>query len=154
MDIGEAVIRSVDWSRFQISTGEATQFGSTLIQLLRVRNAADYAEVWPNIENVVFSQDDIFSAAEPTIDALLAALVDDRPEIEGVLIDLLFLLLHGGSVEDPDLARRCRDRALRGTWLLVRVAATGSEGLRRAVLEVLDLVDPRQADALRSWFAS
>lgn len=155
MDIGEAAIRSTEWSRFQISTGEATQFGDKLIRLLGSQNATECKEAWRYIENFVFSEDDIFSAAEPTIDAMLAALVDDRPgPIKSVVIDLLFLLLHGGSTDDPDLARRCRERALRGTWLLVREAVIGSEGTRRAVLEVLDLVDSAQADALRSWLAS
>ncbi|SRR6266699_239533 len=155
MDVGEAVIRSFDWSRFQISTGEATRFGDTLIRLLRISNTAEYEETWRDIENVVFCQDTIFSAAEPTIDAMLAALVDDRPApIKSVVIDLLFLLLNGGSVEDPDLARRCRERAIRGVWLLVREAVSGSEGVRRAVLEVLDLVDSSQAYAVREWLAS
>jgi hypothetical protein len=86
---------------------------------------------------------------------MLAALVDDRSaEIKSALIDLLFLLFNGGLAEDPDLARRCRDRVLRGAWLLASVAVTGSEGVRQAVIEVLDLVDPGQADALRSWLAS
>jgi len=155
MDVGEAVIRSFDWSRFQISTGEATRFGDTLIRLLRISNTAEYEETWRDIENVVFCQDTIFSAAEPTIDAMLAALVDDRPApIKSVVIDLLFLLLNGGSVEDPDLARRCRERAIRGVWLLVREAVSGSEGVSRAVLEVLDLVDSSQAYAVREWLAS
>src|ERR1700678_1869303 len=116
MDIGEVTVLSVNWSAFQLSTGAATEFGGTLIRLLRSRDTDECREAWRNIENFVFAQDTIFSAAEPTIDVVLAALVDDRPLIKGMLIDLLFLLLHGGSVEDPDLPCRCRDRALRGMW--------------------------------------
>jgi hypothetical protein len=155
MDLGEAAIRSVDWARFRTSEGKATQFGDVLVQLLRGRDAAEAEEVWRRIENVVFSQDMIFSAAEPTIDAMLAALVQDRPvHVKASVIDLLFHLLHGGSDEDPDLSRRCRERALRGTWLLVREAATGPEWVRDPVLEILDLVDHRQAEALRAWLVS
>jgi len=71
--------------------------------------------------------------------------------VKAPVVDLLFLLLNGGSEDDPDLSQRCRERALRGTWLLVREAATEPEWIRDAVLEVLGLVDPGQADDLRAW---
>ncbi len=155
MDIGEAAIQSVDWACFQISTGEASEFGNTLVGLLRSRDAAESEEIWRHIENFVFSQDTIFTAAEPTIDAMLAALVQDRPmHVKALIMDLLFLLLNGSSVDDRDLSRRCRERALRGTWLLVHEAVTGPAWIRQAVLEVLDLVDPGQADAVRAWLVS
>lgn len=155
MDIGEAVIRSVDWACFQISTGEASEFGNTLVGLLRSRDVAESKEIWRHIENFVFSQDTIFTAAEPTIDAMLGALVEDRPmHVKTLIMDLLFLLLNGSSVDDRDLSRRCRERALRGTWLLVREAVAGPAWIRPAVLEVLDLVDPPRADSLRSWLGS
>jgi hypothetical protein len=154
MDIGEAAARSVDWSAFQLMKGDASQFGDKLVNFLRSSNADECREAWRHIENNVFAQDTIYSAAEPTLDVVLAALVEDRPLIRGMLIDLLFLILHGDSREDPDLSRRCRQRVLRGTWLLVRLAVTGSEGTREAVLEVLDLVDSDQSNTLRSWLAS
>jgi hypothetical protein len=154
MDVGEAVALSVDWSAYELMTGEATQFGDRLVRLLRSCDPAECQEAWRHIENHVFAQDTIYSAAEPTIDVLLAALVADKPLIKGMLIDLLFLLLNGSSAADPDLAVRCRHRAQRGVWLLVRLAVTGSEGIREAIGEVLDLVDPVQADALRSWLAA
>src|SRR5260370_19035421 len=96
MDLGEATIRSVDWGRFQVSTGEATQFGDVLVRLVHSRDAAESKETWRFIENFVFSQDAIFNSAEPTIDAMLAALVEERPiYVKALVIDLLFLLLHG-----------------------------------------------------------
>jgi hypothetical protein len=155
MDFGETAIRSVNWRRFQISTGEATQFGNVLVRLIRSHDAVESKEVWRYIENFVFSQDLIYSAAEPTIDVMLAVLVEERPmHVKALVLDLLFLLLHGASEEDPDLSRRCRERALRGTWLLVRQVVVGPEWVREPVLEILDLVDPGQADALRVWLAS
>src|SRR5580700_4554130 len=111
MDFGEAVAQSVDWSAYELMTGESTQFGDTLVRFLRSRDAAECQEAWRQIENHVFTQDTIYSAAEPTIDVVLAALVSDRPLIKGMLIDLLFLLLNGSSASDPDLAVRCRLRA-------------------------------------------
>lgn len=154
MDVGEATARSVDWPAFELMTGEATQFGDSLIRFLRSRDPAECQEAWRHIENHVFAQDSIYSAAEPTVDVVLAALVDDRPLIKGMLIDLLFLLLHGSSSGDPDLADRCRRRALKGVWLLVRLAVTGSEATRGAILEVLHLLDPAQPEALSSWSAT
>jgi hypothetical protein len=154
MDFGEAVAQSVDWSAYELMTGEATQFGDTLVRFLRSRDPAECQEAWRQIENHVFAQDTIYSAAEPTIDVVLAALVSDRSLIKGMLIDLLFLLLNGSSAGDPDLAVRCRLRAQKGVWLLVRLAVTGSEGTREAIGEVLDLVDPAEANVLRSWLAA
>lgn len=155
MNIGEAVIRSVDWPSFRVATGDASQVGDTLSALLRCRTTAEYDAVWPRIENVIFAQDTIYSAAEPAIDVLMAALADETPpETRNVIIDLLFLLVHGGSIEDPDLVARCHARARKGVWLLVREAARNSPGTRETILETLDLIDPPQADALRSWFAS
>jgi hypothetical protein len=154
MDFSEAVAQSIDWSAYELMTGEATQFGDRLVRFLRSRDPAECKEAWQQIENHVFAQDTIYSAAEPTIDVVLAALVTDRPLIKGMLIDLLFLLLNGSSATDQDLAMRCRHRAQRGVWLLVRLAVTGSEGTREAIGEVLGLVDPAEAAALRSWLAA
>jgi hypothetical protein len=153
MDVGEAVAQSVNWSDYELMTGAAAGFGDRLVRFLNSRDAAESEEAWRHIENHVFAQDTIYSAAEPAIDVVLAALVADRPLIKGMLIDLLFLLLNGSSAADPDLPARCKHRAQRGVWLLVRLAVTGSEGTREAIGEVLDLVDPAQAEALRSWIA-
>ena len=153
--LSEAAIRSVDWSSFRVATGSATNFGETLSQLLASRDAAETRGVWDRIENVVFSQDDVFSAAEPTVDVAFAALVDGPSRhVKVALIDLLFLLLHGESLEDPSLQERCRQRALRGVWLLAREAATETEKMRSSVLEVIELIDPGQADSLRLWLPS
>jgi hypothetical protein len=154
-DLGEAVIRWVDWSRYRVSTGNARQFGGTLLRLLRAASPDESREVWNGIENSVFAQDTIFSAAEPAIDVVLAALVADRPRhVKVALVDLLFLVLNGHSDEDPGLHDRCHGRALRGLWLLAREAAGAEEPVRDAVLEAMDLIDPTQTEALRTWFAS
>ena len=154
MNLGEAVIRSVDWSRYSLSTGSAERFGDVLLRLVRAGTPEDSREVWKGIENAVFAQDTIFSAAEPTIDVVLAALAGEIPRhVKITLIDLMFLLLHGRSNDDPDLHERCHARALRGTWLLVREAASAQGAIRDALLEVMDLIDSTQSEALRSWLA-
>ena len=44
MDFGEAVAQSVDWSAYELMTGESTQFGDTLVRFLRSRDAAECQE--------------------------------------------------------------------------------------------------------------
>src|SRR5689334_22032966 len=79
INLGEAVIRSVDWSRYRLSTGSAERFGDTLLRLVRAATPEDSREVWNGIENSVIAQDTMFSAAEPTIDVILAALAGEIP---------------------------------------------------------------------------
>lgn len=151
-DLGEAAIRSTDWSRYRLSTGNAEQFGGTLLRLLRSGTPDETAVVWKSIENFVFAQDTIYSAAEPTVDVVLAALAGDRPgHVKVMLVDLLFLILHGRSSEDVGLHERCQRRAVRGMWLLAREAVTADEDGRDAVLDAMDLIDPVQTEALRRW---
>jgi hypothetical protein len=152
--LSEATIRSVDWSRFRVAAGKATNFGQALSRLIVSSDAAETRSVWNGIENVVFAQDDIFSAAEATIDVVFAALVDGPSRHAKVaLIDLLFLLLHGESPEDPSLRDRCHQRARRGLWLLTREAAAETETLRNSLLDVIELIDADQAEIARAWLA-
>jgi hypothetical protein len=154
-NLGEVVIRRVDWSRYRISTGSADQFGDALLRLVRSGTPDESREAWQSIENFVFAQDTIFSAAEPTIDVILAALAGDPPRhVRITLLDLTFLILNGGSNEDPDLHERCHARALRGVWLLTREVVGAEEPICDAVLEAMDLIDPAQSEALRTWLAS
>ena len=152
IDISDELARSIDWPSFQVRTGEASDFGNTLIMLLHSRDADHARQIWDQrIDEVVFSQSTIFSAAEPTIDVLLAALAQDKPtHVKATAIELLLFLLTGGSVDDPELSRRCRERALRGTWLLTRQALAGRDWAVD-VIELLEILDPAQASKLRLW---
>lgn len=155
VEFGIAAIRSIDWSRYRIITGGADRFGDALEGLLYASSPDQSRVAWTGIENVVFAQNTIFSAAEPTVDVVLATLVGDPPRhVRTTIIDLLFLILGGASDEDPDLHRRCRERAMRGIWLLVREAAHAEEPTRDAVLEAMELIDPTQAATLRMWLGS
>ncbi|GIH07620.1 hypothetical protein Rhe02_56870 [Rhizocola hellebori] len=78
-DLGQVVIQRVDWSRYWTSTGSPELFGNILSKLLQAGTPDESREVWNGIENSVFAQDTIFSAVEPTIDVIPAALVEDRP---------------------------------------------------------------------------
>jgi hypothetical protein len=155
VDMGEALIRSVDWNRYRISTGRASDFGDRLLGLLHASTPDESRVAWQGIENFVFAQDTIFSAAEPTIDVILAALVNDRPShVKITLIDLLFLILNGDSNEEPDLHRRCRASASRGIWLLAREASLSDGPIRDSILEAMELIDADRAEALRALLDS
>jgi hypothetical protein len=151
-DLAEAAIHGIEWGRYRIVTGTADQFGDALLRLLHCNAPEESREAWKGIENFVFAQDAIYTAAEPTIDVILAALAGDRPKhVKVTLVDLLFLILNGRSDEDPQLHERCLKRALRGIWLLAREAAVAEEPVRDAILEAMDLIDPAQSRSLRVW---
>lgn len=153
MDLCEKIVSSVDWARLHTMEGDASQVGEALLQLIRSKDGHEAETIWRRgIENVVFAQNGIYDAAEPTIDVMLAALVTDRPtHVRASALELIFLILNGGSEEDPDLSRRCSERATKGIWLLVREAVSGPEWVLEPVLDIIDILDPVQADALRSW---
>ena len=153
MDICEKIISSVDWAQLHTMQGDATQFGEALLQLIRSQDSHEAKTIWRReIENVVFAQNGIYDAAVPTIDVVLAVLVTDRPtHVKCSALELLFCILNGGSAEKPDLFRRCSERATKGIWLLMREAVSGPEWVLDAVLDIMDILDPAQADALRSW---
>lgn len=106
---------------------------------------------WWNIENVVFSQDTIYGAAEPTVEVLLAALVDERPPlVRGWILEALFFLLKGGSQEDPLLPERCRTRARLGVWLLAREARIASGAERELILTLVSSLEPQLTPVIRA----
>jgi hypothetical protein len=146
MDVALVLLGAIDWSSFESHVGSAVGVGDALRQLLDAPDAGAAREAWWGLENVVFSQDDVFSAAEPTIDVLLAALAGRPPaHVKSLVLDLLFHLLHGESVDDPTLSERCRAKACRGTWLLVAEAASREGPGRETVVEILEMVDPSVA---------
>ncbi len=132
-------------------SGSAAHFGERLTEFLANDHSVSGQELWFSMENQVFAQDDIYSASEPTITVLLAALVEESPPgVRLGLIDLLFHLVNGASLGDDALARRCLDRAREGAWLLVREALHGSAVMRESCLEILDLCSPECAVIVRA----
>ena len=148
--LAEGLIRSVDWAEFELLTGPARGFGESLNAFVSPDATAARAELWQTMENHVFAQDDVFSAAEPTIRVLLAALAEPRPvDVRIAALDLLFHLVQAANFRRDDLGRRCMEAAAEGGWLLAREALTGGLATRDACLEVLDLCAPECARAVR-----
>lgn len=150
MKIAEVVIGSVDWSAYTLLDGSAAGFGEILTEFIANEEPAQQGSLWQNIENHVFAQDDIFSAAEPTIKVIMASLVDGPPQhVRLSALDLLFHLVQAASYRGDDLAQRCLDAARQGAWLLAREALHDSELVREACLEVLDICFPEFAQFVR-----
>lgn len=98
----------------------------------------------------------MYGAAEPTVEVMLAALVDAPTDsLRAWSVEVLRFIFIGASQDDPALAAGCLDAAQRGAWLLVaEVHRAASEEDSRAVLEVLDYVDEGLSSIMRSTLGS
>jgi hypothetical protein len=151
MGYGESAVGAVNWRTVKVLRGTGDDLAEALLALFRITTTAEAERLWWSFENVVFSQDTVFGAAEETINVLLAALADDRPSlVRSWIIELLFFLLKGGSIEDPSLPVRCRDQGRLGLWLLAQEARITSGPEQELVLKVVASIDPRRAELMRN----
>ena len=145
----EQVIESIDWSQYEMMNSSAIALREHLRELIRCENQERLQELWwTTLENHVFSADDVFSAAEPTIQVALAAVADgiSGPALFSIL-DLLFHLVHASFLSDSSLTRRCQREAVKGIWLLARL--TKNSGTERGLaLEVLKAFPPREVASI------
>jgi hypothetical protein len=146
MGIAQNIIDSIDWSQHELIDRSASGFGTVLSEFIADASIGKRASLWATVENHVFSQDDIFSAAEPTLRVLFAALVDgvDAPTRHSIL-DLVFHIVQAASYRDDELGAQCMADAAAASWLLVREALVGDAGVVEACVEVLGVVDPNYA---------
>lgn len=152
--IAECVIESVDWSAYQVAVGPATTLGLALRFLLLSSDVEEASAAWNEIEEHVFSQGTIYSAAEPTVSVMLAALTEDQPSWRsGRILDLLFFIVRGASATESSLQDRCRDRVREGLWLLVRWALAHDGWARDNALEVIEVVASDRVELIRSAMA-
>lgn len=157
MGFGESAIAAVNWPSLELLGGRtADDLPAALLALFRSTTETEAEQVWSkSFENKVFAQNTISGAAEATINVLLAALADERPQhVRGWILELLFFLLNGGSEEDPTLAERCREQARLGLWLLAREARVSSGLEQEDALEVIEIIDPQRAALVRDALAS
>lgn len=148
--LAERAIQAVDWTELELASGPARGFGESLTAFISRDSAVPRDQLWQSMENKVFVQDDVYSAAEPTIRVLLAALAEPRPDdVRNGALDLLFLLVHAASFRGDELGQRCVSAAAEGGWLLVREAMAGRTGVRDSCLEILDICAPDCARAVR-----
>jgi hypothetical protein len=148
------MIEAVDWSTYDVAGGPATRLGTALRALLASSDIDEASAAWNEIEEGVFSQGTIYSAAEPTVSVVLAALTEDQPSWRsGRLLDLLFFLVSGTSVADSSLQARCRDRAREGYWLLARWALAHEGWARENALETIEVIAPDRIEWVRAAMA-
>lgn len=144
----------VDWPSYRVALGPATAVGDALCALLASTDADEASAAWNEIEEHVFSQGTIYSAAEPTVSVMAAALIEDQPTWRsGRILDLLFFIVRGMSTTDPSLQDRCRERAREGLWLFTRWALAQDGWARDNALEVIEIIAPDRVDPIRSVIA-
>lgn len=146
----EHLLKSITWSSYHVASGPADAVEAALRGLLTSTNLEEAATAWDLIEEQVFSQGDIYSAAEPTITVMLAALTQEQPPWRsGRILDLLFYINNGNSRSDPTLRTRCHQRTREGLWLLTQWAATHSGWSKDNALEIIELVAPDHLNLIR-----
>jgi hypothetical protein len=151
LTVAGAVIDAVDWSRYELADGSASRFGQVLAAFVADGPQDARRRLWNTMENHVFSQDDIFSAAEPTICVLLASLIDQHPGYTRIgILDLLFHLVQAASYRDDELGTRCLQKAAAGAWFLVHTAISGPATVAEACIEILDIAAPEYVQFARS----
>lgn len=147
----EMMIESVDWFTYQIAGGSAVDLPVALRALLASSGVEAASTAWDEIEEHVFSQGTIYSAAEPTVSVMLAALTEDQPSWRsGRILDLIFFIVRGISLTDSTLQQRCRERAREGVWLLAHWALLHEGWTRDNALEIIDTISPDQAKIIRA----
>lgn len=152
--IVQRMIEEVHWPSYRVAMGPATALGAALHRLLSSKNVDEASAAWSEIEEHVFSQGTIYSAAEPTVSVMLAALIEDQPSWRsGRILDLLFFIVGGVSATDLSLRDRCRDRAREGLWLLARWALTHQGWARENAVEVIEIIAPDRVGLIRSAIA-
>ena len=147
LNVADQVISTVDWSTYWLADGAAVGFGRRLMDFLTDSPSGDRRGLWETMENHVFSQDDIFSAAEPSISVLLASLIDQHSLATRIaVLDLLFHIVQAASYRNDDLGSRCMRSAATGAWLLVAQAIAGPRAVTEACIEILEIAAPQYAE--------
>jgi hypothetical protein len=113
------MIEAVEWSTYDVMDGAATALGSQLHEFLTVDDIERRSDLWRTMENNLFCQDDIFSAAEPAIPVLLASLTEPATAaVRIAVLDLLFHLVQGARFRGDQLGDDCLKQACMGSWEL------------------------------------
>ena len=150
MGVGEEVVESLDWSQVEVLSGTSESLKTAVGALIGAGDPAEAERTWWSLENAAFAHDTIYGAAEPLVDVLFAALCDDRPRyVRSWIIEVLFFIMKGGSLERPELSERCRSRGRLGLWLLAREAGETAGAERDLIFAVMELIEPQLAPAVR-----
>lgn len=152
MSLARATIARVDWEQVQVLRGTGWDLANALQDFLCADSAERASELWWGLEGAAFAQNTIYGGAEPTVEAMVAAMADRPPTyLRHWIIEVLRFILSGDSEDDPALLGRCRERAQRGAWLLAsEIGGSGQSDYIEAIMQVLELVDQEVAAAVQA----
>ncbi|RSZ33336.1 MULTISPECIES: hypothetical protein [unclassified Variovorax] len=143
MDFALIECSRIDWSKYEEVQGRADSIPLALEALLSssIEEAEKY--YW-EIENHVVVQGQLSSAAEPTLQVLIASLLNARPRHTKIdVLELIFQIVAASiaevvNEECKEIQRRVRLRALEGVWVFYG-ELNGEHA--EAASEVLNLID-------------
>ncbi|MBB1244436.1 hypothetical protein GL263_12815 [Streptomyces durbertensis] len=138
-------IERVRWDEFHTTGERSHEVPAALRQMLSGQSEDEVMEGYWGLENVVVVQGQLFSAALPTLEVVLAGLADDlAPDARDAALELAFQIVSGESDEEEvargnaDLGPACRRAAQQGKWLFYRELGTRRRKLAESVLELVE----------------
>ncbi|SER88014.1 hypothetical protein SAMN04487983_102444 [Streptomyces sp. yr375] len=146
----EIEIARVPWQDYRASGDRSGAVADALRKLVDATTEDDAFGAYWGLENVVVVQGQLYSAAVPTVQVLLAALLDDlSPDARDLVLELLQQIVMGeadadeAALGDADLGDRCRTAARNGLWLVYRELGTRRRETAEAVLDRIETDRPR-----------
>ncbi len=144
IEFASIAVSNFDWGNYETVQGSADRIPQALRSLLDASLAQADSYYW-EIENQVVVQGQLFSAAEPTLQVLVASLLDPRPKHTKIdVLELIFQIVAGSVSEASDteykkLQTRIHSRAVDALWIFYG-ELDGEHAA--AALEILELIDP------------
>jgi len=122
-------IRGIDWQHLRSGRGDSSSVARDLEALL-LGDSAQASAAYAQLENAIESQGRIFECAPAAVAVIIAAIADDVIPAGNVAssLDLLGRVLAGRPDRSEldtgrdDLREAVYSEAIRGYWLLVRIA--------------------------------
>jgi hypothetical protein len=142
-------LETVDWSAQRVIAGRSGADVPAAVERLLAASSDDEAEAayWL-LDNRVVVQGQLFQAALPLVDVLLAALAGPLPPIARVYVADLLVEIAKGVPDESELARGngtleddVRRAARAGLWLIYSLCLDGDTRLRERGLFIADAID-------------
>ncbi|WP_440531912.1 hypothetical protein [Variovorax sp. YR566] len=143
IDFASIECSRIDWQRYEEIQGRADSIPSALQSLLNA-SMEDAEKYYWGMENHVVVQGQLFSAAEPALQVLIASLLNVRPRHTKIdVLELIFQIVAAATLEATsdeyrELQCRIRLRALEGMWVFY--GELNGEHFE-AASEILNLID-------------
>lgn len=144
------VAEQIRWEDYELRDGSAAGYVQRLETFLSGDSRIAWPERWAGIDEEIISQGALFSAAEPAVKVLLAALAEPlKRDVAFSSLDLIFLIVNNAYDPTNEVESRCMAAVEQGVWILAKLALESEPRMAEACLEILDLVAPSYALAIR-----